>query len=54
MVDYLANDQISFIDITLIKRLNDIAQEVSQRKCKNSLGQMFTIETTLIKKTLAE
>ena len=36
----------------LIKRLNDIAQEVSQRKFKNALGQMFTTETVLIKKKL--
>ena len=34
----------------LIKRLKDIAQEVSQRKCKNALGQMFTTEIALIKK----
>ena len=36
----------------LIKRLNDIAQKVSQRKCKNALGQMFTTEIALIKKKL--
>ena len=39
-----------FIDVTLIKQLNDIAQEVSRRKCKNDFGKMFTIETSLIKK----
>ena len=31
---------------------NDIAQKVSQRKCKNALGQMFTVETALIKKNI--
>ena len=36
MIDYLTNDQMSFIDVTLVKQLNDIAQEVSQRKCKNA------------------
>ena len=41
---------MSFIDVTLVKQLNDIAQEVSRRKCKNDLGQMFTIKTALIKK----
>ena len=50
MIDYLINGQMSFIDVTLVKHVNDIAQEVSQRKCKNALGQMFTIEPALIKK----
>ena len=43
---------MSFIDIMLVKQLNDIAQELSRRKCKNALGQVFSIETALIKKTL--
>ena len=50
MTDYLTNDQMSFIDATLVKQLNDTAQEVSRRKYQNNLGQMFTIETALIKK----
>ena len=37
-IDYLINDQMSFIDVTLVKHVNDFAQEVSQRKCKNALG----------------
>ena len=41
---------MSFIDIKLVKQLNDIAQGVSRRKCKNALGKMLTIETALIKK----
>ena len=32
--------------------LKDAANEVSKRKCKNSLGQMFSIESALVKKTL--
>ena len=52
-IDYLTNDQMSSIDIMFVKQLNDIAQEVSRRKCKNALGQMFTIETALIKKNIA-
>ena len=32
-----------FVDINLVKQLNDMAQEVSGRKFKNALGQMFTI-----------
>ena len=42
MTDYLTNDQMSFIDVTLIKQSNDIVQEVIRRKCKNTLGEMFT------------
>ena len=38
MIDYLTKDQMSFMQI------------VSRRNCKNALGQMFTIETALIKK----
>ena len=45
---------MSFVDATLVKHLNDIAQEVNRRKCKNALGQMFTIQTALIKKALLE
>ena len=36
MIDYLTNDQMSFIDVTLVKQLNNIAQKVSQKKCKNA------------------
>ena len=35
---------MSFIDIMLVKKVNDIAEEVSRRKYKNPLGKMFTIE----------
>ena len=49
-INYLTNDQMSSIDIKLIKQLKDVTQEVSPRKCKNALGQMFTIETGLVKK----
>ena len=34
MIDYLTNDQTSFIAVTLVKQLNDIAQEVSQRNVR--------------------
>ena len=45
---------MSFIDVKLIKQLKDMAQEVNWRKCKNALGQMFTIKTALVKKTPIE
>ena len=53
-LEQLTTTEMSFIDITLVKLLIDIAQEVSQRKCKNASGQVFTIETDFIKKTLLE
>ena len=32
--------------------LKDMAFDVSKRKCKNSMGQMFCIESALVKKTI--
>ena len=32
--------------------LKDMAFEVSKRRCKNSIGQMFSTESALVKKTL--
>ena len=32
--------------------LKDMAFEVSKRKCKNSIGKMFSIESALVKRTL--
>ena len=32
--------------------LKDCANKVSKRQCKNSLGQMFSVEGALVKKTL--
>ena len=42
------------IDGKLVTKLKHTAQEVSRRKCKNALGQMFSVETALIKSTLLE
>ena len=51
-LDYFCREQITFIEPHLIKMLKDMAFEVSKRSCKNSIGQMFSIESALIKKTL--
>ena len=32
--------------------LKDMAFAVAKRKCKNSVGKMFSIESALVKKTL--
>ena len=52
MIDYLADDQMAFVDIKVVKQLNDVAEHVSKRNCKKSLAQMFSVELFLIKQTL--
>ena len=51
---YLTREQINLIDQYLIKILKDIASEVSKKNSKTSLGQMFSTETALVKKTLVK
>ena len=51
-LNYFAQEQIHFLDHTLIKMLKDMAFDVSKRNYKNSMGQMFCIESVLVKKTL--
>ena len=48
-IDYLTREQIDFIDNYLVHMLKDCADEVSKRRCKNSLGQMFLVESALVK-----
>ena len=52
ILDYFRRKQITFIDPSFIKMLKDMAFEVSKRRCKNSIGQMFSMESALVKKTL--
>ena len=40
-INYLTNDQMPFVNINLIKQLKDCTSEVSRKKCKNALAQMF-------------
>ena len=51
-LDYFTQEQITFIDHSLIEMLKDMAFEVVKRKYKNSIGQIFSIESALVKKTL--
>ena len=51
-LNYFTREQITFIDQSLIKMLKDMAFEFAKRRCKNSVGQMFSIESPLVKKTL--
>ena len=45
---------MKFIDVQIIRQLKDIAIDVSKRKCKNTMGQMFCIECALVKKALLD
>ena len=51
-INCLTREQIAYIDNYVIHMLKDYAREVSKRQCKNSLGQMFSAESALVKKTL--
>ena len=50
-LDYFTREQILYDDWGIIKMLKDMAFEVAKRKCKNSIGKMFSIESALVKKT---
>ena len=50
-LDYFSREQITFIEPHLINMLKNMAFEISKRKCKNSIRQMFSIESALVKKT---
>ena len=51
-LNYFSDDQMKFNNLEIIRQLKDIAIDVSKRKCKNMMGQMFCIKTVLVKKTL--
>ena len=51
-LEYFSQDQIKCINKDLAIQLKDIAFEVSKRKCKKTMGQMFCVECALVKKTL--
>ena len=51
-LNYFSEDQMKFIDEQIIRQLEYIAIDISKRKCKNMMGQMLCIESTLVKKAL--
>ena len=53
-VKYFNDDQMKFIDSQTLKQLKDIANDISKRKCKSTMGQIFCVETAFVKKTLLE
>ena len=48
-LEYFSQDQIKCINKDLAIQLKDIAFEVSKRKCKKTMGQMFCVECALVK-----
>ena len=48
----MTREQITYTELQLINMLRDVAFEVTKRKCKNILRQMFSFECTLVKKTV--
>ena len=53
-INYLSDDQMKFIYLQILNQLKDIAIDVSKRRCKNTMGQMFCVETTFVKKALLQ
>ena len=51
-LNYFTREQLSFVHSSLIKMLKEMAFEVAKRKCKNSVGKMFSIESALFKKII--
>ena len=51
-IDYLTNDQMSFVNIKLIKQMKYSALEVNRKKCENAIAQIFSIELCLVKKAI--
>ena len=51
-VDYLTEDQIKFVGKGLINRLKDCVINVSERRCKNTVAQMFAVELRFLSNCL--
>ena len=51
-LNYLTNKQLQFTKPELVKKQYVIAISVSKRESKNAMGEMFCIESALVKKTL--
>ena len=51
-IDYLTPEQMSFINPTVVSQLSDAAALVAAQKCKNAVGQMFSIELFFLKDTI--
>ena len=47
-IDYLTNDQMECLNIKLVKQLKYCTNNVSQRKYKNAVAQMFCAENKFV------
>ena len=48
----LNDDQMKFIDLQILNQLKYVTINVSKRRCKNTMEQMFCIESAFVKKDL--
>ena len=46
-VDYLTEDDLELVDKDIINQLKDCTFNVSERRCKNTVTQMFAVELKL-------
>ena len=51
-IDYLSVEQMNFIDTATVQQLSDAAAHVTAGKCKNAVGQMFSVELFFLKDTI--
>ena len=51
-IDYFSREQLAFAEQYLLTMLGDYAKTTAKKTYKNSLGEMFSVEVALIKKTL--
>ena len=49
-LNYFTQEQINFIDHTLLKILKDMAFDVSKRKCKTVWSKCFVLKAHWLKK----
>ena len=51
-INYFSREQLAFAEQYLLTMLGDYAKTTAKKNYKNSLGEMFSVEVALIKKTL--
>ena len=49
--NYLSEAQMKFIDLQILNQLKDVAINITKKVCKNTMDQIFFIETALLKKS---
>ena len=49
--NYLSEAQMKFIDLQTLNQLKDVALNITKKVCKNTMDQIFCIETALLKRS---